>query len=220
MKNVSYRKLIITILICFSAWILASAGVRAAPVVFNTGVDDSGIVLPIGTADPHYIMSGASNQAFVISKWPTWTDLPGIVKTAAWIGPTSSPSGQPAGQYTYTLTFDLGGSVPNNFGLRGKWASDNMSTIELNGADTGFKTPMGAAFSGLNDFSLNTGFQTGPNYLAFIVTNDSPPASDNPTGLLVAVQAVPIPGTAWILGSGLICLVGLRRKRRSGERGP
>lgn len=222
MKNMRSRKKSVITFVCFSVLFFASAGAHAAPILYNTGVDNSGIVLDVGTPDPHYTMSGASNQAFRIKAYegpPNWITLPAnIVATAGWIGPEGSAP--PVGEYTYTLEFDLGGNVEgaslNNFWISGSWASDNRSEIWLNGEDTGFETPEGEALSRLHDFTLNSGFVSGTNTLSFIVTNAGSPGSKNPTGLLVAnLQAVPIPGAVWLLFSGMICLVCLRRRLRS-----
>jgi hypothetical protein len=220
MKNRHYQKYFFTILIFFSVLILASEGVRAAPVIFNTGVDDSGNVLPGGASDLHYIMSYTGTfpppaVSVIRPPFPVWVTPPA---GSAWIGSISSP---PPGTYTYTLTFDLTGLDYLNFVLSGKWASDNTSKIFLNGSDTFNETPDGSAFSVLHDFTLQTGFQPGVNTLAFIVANIGDAGSGNPTGLLVAdLRAVPIPGAVWLLGSGLICLIGLRRRLRFGERSP
>jgi hypothetical protein len=220
MKKKHYRKYFFTILIFFSILVLASEGVRAAPVIFNTGVDDSGIVLSGGAPDPHYIMSytGAFTAPAVSVIQPPYSAWITPPAGSAWIGSTTSP---PPGEYRYRLIFDLPGLVYLNFVIFGKWASDNTSKIFLNGSDTLMETPGGSAFSVLHDFTLQTGFQSGVNTLDFIVTNVGVAASDNPTGLLVAdLRAVPIPGAVWLFCSGLICLVGLRRRLRFGERSP
>jgi hypothetical protein len=215
-----FRKICGITFICFWVLFLASAGVDAAPILFNTGVDNDGNVLDILDTDPHYAMSGVSDRALVFPQWGTWVDPPDP-SAAAWIGPLTSIEGAPVGEYRYTLEFDLGGSVPRNFAISGKWASDNISKIELNGKDTGFATPVGFAFSMLHDFTLNSGFKSGINELAFVVENIGIPATDNPTGLLITdVQAVPIPGALWLMGSGLLCFVGLRRAFRFGKKSP
>ena len=223
MKKKNCRKYFFTILIFFAVLLLASAGVRAAPIVdlFSTGVDNTGQVLSPGSSEQHYGVSGASNDAFVVSQWPTWLTPPA---GSAWIGPANGNISGPDGKYTYELTFDLTGLDYNNFVMSGGWATDNISQIWLNGKDTLFATPLGSAFKMLHSFALHDGFNQHFNKLEFIVINASLGASgDNPTGLLVAnlqASVVPIPGAVWLFGSGLICLLGLRRTFRSGEKSP
>jgi hypothetical protein len=37
---------------------------------------------------------------------------------------------------------------------------------------------------------------------------------DGPIAFSVSINAIPIPGAVWLLGSGLVALVGLRKKFR------
>ena len=122
----------------------------------------------------------------------------------------------------YELTFDLAGLDYINFVMSGLWATDNTAAMKLNSNDTGIRTTLGAPFQSLQSFTIGNGFMPGINKLEFVVTNISLGASgNNPTGLLVAdLQGtiVPIPGAVWLFCSGLICLVGLKRRLRFGER--
>jgi len=60
---------------------------------------------------------------------------------------------------------------------------------------------------GVGDVNLVLG-----NYLGFLTATDTIGIGNNPIGTIK--QVVPIPGAVWLLGSGLIGLVGLSRKWR------
>ena len=95
------------------------------------------------------------------------------------------------------------------------WATDNYGAIWLNGVDTGLSKGL-YGFQTLDAFEVNSGFLPGINSLEFRVTNE--PNKSTPSGLLVANltgHAVPLPATAWLLASGLVGLIGLRRRFRS-----
>jgi len=59
----------------------------------------------------------------------------------AWIGPTNGDANDPTGTYVYTLVFDFSGFNPNTATISGDLASDNNSSILLNGKDAGFSYP-------------------------------------------------------------------------------
>ena len=204
-------------LLCASVCCLSiSYGVQAAvfsyssiPGVFSTGVDNSGNPLSVGTVDPHWVTSASPTGPGVAKA----TDLnisfwAGNTATSQWINGTgSSADNPPAGTYVYTTTFSLFGFDPSTAAITGQWASDNESTIYLNGVNTGFthSTPLEMSF--FNNFSLTSGFVAGQNTLSFVVTQDFSNAT-NPEGLQVnilsAVAAVPEPSASLLFGiSGL-----------------
>ena len=164
----------------------ATCTFTATPVqiqgLFNTGVDDSGSVLPVGTQERHYAMTGPRSPAFVVVTDGAWVAPPA---GCAWIGwPNISDS--PVGDYVYTLTFNLPASLdPTTAVISGELAADNQAVIRLHGVDTGFADGDGPAFSSLHGFTISNGFVSGINALEFTVTN-TPGSSANPTGLLVA----------------------------------
>lgn len=215
------KKFTCTILVSCMVIVLLSSPALTASItgLFNTGVDDSGVVLPDGSLDLHYTMSGPSSlsSAYVLS--PN-TDGPWIIPPAgsSWIGPINGNYDAPAGDYTYTLTFNLAGFNPSTATISGEWSSDNSSKILLNGVYTGISAGSTTSFWYLYQFMITSGFHSGINTLEFIVTN-APNTGRNPTGLLVAdlsgsAAPVPIPSAVWLLGSGLLGLLGIRRKLR------
>ncbi len=158
--------------------------------LYNTGVNDGGQVLPDGTVDRHYAVYGASDAAYVHPivyhygdpQQQAWvTPPPG----SAWIGPDPTGSiypNDPAGDYFYFLKFSLDLSAfsnPSNVHIVGSWATDNGSSILLNGQATGYTKGL-FGFTQLDPFDL-TGFRSGLNDIEFLVNNES-----GPSGLLVA----------------------------------
>ena len=74
------------------------------------------------------------------------------------------------GDYTYKVTFDLGGFDPATAVLQGGWATDNAGNdIKLNGTSTGLANSV--QFPSLTPFLINSGFQGGVNKLEFLLNN-------------------------------------------------
>jgi hypothetical protein len=156
------------------------------PGLFNTGVNGSGIVLPDGSNDPHYSLTGPLAGAVVTPRFVQPND-PWLVPPpgSAWICPFSgNPPWSPEGDYTYTLTFDLTGFDPATATIAGQLASDNGTRIYLNGTDTGFFNS-GTEFRALTSFTITNGFLATTNTLEFHVVNGFL-GRENPSGLLVA----------------------------------
>ena len=194
------------------ALVLALSGEsQAAPIqgLFDTGVDDAGVVQANGSSELHYVMTGPVSPAIVAAPNPSWLSPP---TGSAWIGPTSGTTTDPVGTYSYTLTFDLAGLDATTASISGQWATDNTASIYLNGVDTGLQKD---SFRQLDPFEVSSGFVAGVNTLEFRVSN--PDLSGlNPTGLLVAElsgTAVPEPSTATLTALGLAALANRRHRR-------
>ncbi|UCD82103.1 MAG: hypothetical protein JSW26_11955 [Desulfobacterales bacterium] len=195
--------------------------ISAAPIggLYSTGVNDSGDVLPDGSKDPHYQFLLPNPAATTDpSKIPLNT-LPGPWVPApagsAWIGPNAGGPIGPGGNYSYVLTFDLLGFDLSTVSISGEWASDNSSSIFLNGNFTDYSRAFDQ-FGTLEPFTLTEYFVPGSNTLEFVVNN----AGDGATGLIVARlegtgAEVPLPGAIWLLGTSLIVLLAIKRKLRS-----
>ena len=160
--------------------------------LFNTGVDNSGAALPIGSLDPHYVMTGPESTAYVIQKCTPWVTPPSSNTT--WIGPTDGFTASSSGDYHDVLTFDLTGLDLTTAVISGTVAADNTVKILLNGVDTGVSTPNQNnldpysmdSFENLHNFVLNSGFVSGINTIDFVVSNYQFAGGGNsPSGLLV-----------------------------------
>jgi hypothetical protein len=196
----------------FASCVLFVTSVQAEAIaIYNTGVDNSGTVLPLGSVDPHFqltVSPDPSSTAYVTVPYPNWVSS----TTARWLAPYQNSTNAftaPAagGDYTYRTTFDLTGFIPATAQLSGRWATDNAGVdIFLNGISTGNQLPFGSgpfSYEVLTSFVISNGFVPGVNTLDFSVNNfiDSS-GSPNPTGLIVEIAGsadrvpVPEPGSA------------------------
>jgi len=159
------------------------------PGVYNTGVDDEGVVLPDGAIDPHYRLivnpDSASNDAIVANSgvfpistgnWLANNDQ------SKWLSPRFATDAAIAtGDYTYRLVVDLAGFDPASVLITGGWATDNEGLdIVVNGISTGQGNT--AQFAALTPFTINSGLVAGPNTIDFVLNNALAPG---PTGLRV-----------------------------------
>lgn len=191
------------------AALLASLAVPLAqgapiPKLYNTGVDDDGVLLGPNVVDPHYTLIESPDEGFpgpsvytLTDAWPVAPAGPWIAKgpNSGWIAPQGNQSsGNAPGNYTYRTTFDLTGFDPSKAKIVGKWTSDNTGVdIILNDTYLGISQP--GNFGALSDFTIEFGFVAGINTLDFLVFN----AGDavNPTGLRVEmIGTVEVAGEA------------------------
>jgi VCBS repeat-containing protein len=172
--------------------------------LFNTGVDDAGNALALGTADSHYSLisappgSTSSNNALQLSY--AW------IKNDAdsnWIG---SAGFEPTGIYKYQTGFTLqAGADPRSVHIGFDIATDNyLRDILVNGVSTGISSNV--QYTALIHFELNgvnAAFQAGANTITFVIDNRDTvppiPGSAGPTGLridnMTATVAVIAPST-------------------------
>ena len=191
-----------------SRWLFLALGIVlplspafAAPIpgLFNTGVDESGAVLPDDAVDPHYVLTfnpdGGSTEARVqdSTRFPI-VGGPWVANTATskWIGPRLFTEQAAGGEYDYTLTFDLTGFDPTTAVIKGRFASDNEGIIVLSGLPTFYFSPQ---FSRYTEFTLLNGpntFAEGTNTLSFRVNN----AALGYTGLRVELSGTALPSNS------------------------
>ena len=205
--------------------------------LYATGVDDFGVPLADGVADPHYtFVSGpqapsTNPQAMVQANNAAWDVNDGDSK---WIGVVDSGgTSVDLGTYVYELAFELPSDADlGTVEISGDWWGDDgiaAATILLNGVDTlvagnpAFKGQDGnAAIADGTAFTIVDGmngasFVHGNNTLRFSIPNGG--GSANPHGLRVAnlsgtFSIVPEPTTFVLAALGLVGLVGTRRRRR------
>lgn len=219
--------------------LLSIGTAQAAPVLWNTGVDDSGTPLGLADPDPHYTRAYHVNDeiaardaaiaggltAYAVTeegKWPIPPWLPDNDQSA-WISPqkhtTAANETDAPGIYAFTTEFWLTAHEATYFHLAGRWSTDNPGLdIYANKTSTGhtidFQTTAGYSFQNWHAFDIGPGnWAEGRNTLTFIVQNTGG-SSGNPTAVRVEMAPVPIPA-ALPLGLFGMGLVGLVTKRRS-----
>jgi hypothetical protein len=198
---------------------LAAQSHAATIGISNTGTTAAGTVDPnwqvVSSPDPNY----PGPSVYVSSSLPG--DYYPDNSTSKWISMNANANSTMApGVYEYQTTFSLAGLNPSTAVLEGQWASDNESTIYINGVPT--SNTIGAYEYGvLTSFTISSGFDPGVNTLDFYVTNDNDATQGqtNPSALRVIVSgtaaaAVPEPVSLGMCGvGGLMLLVGRRRSK-------
>jgi hypothetical protein len=209
--------------LCAVALMAGSANANVISGVYSTGVDTFGAQIAYGQSEEHYTLVSSPDGAVtsIVAADASTQALLGVWlandSKSGWIGPDDTIYYGPIGAYDYKMTFTLAAGLnPDTVSIGGEWAADNIGTdILVNGASTGETTPN---FSGFVTFDLTSGFVSGTNTIDFLVTNLDP----SPTGLRVEIDsatasettAVPEPATGtFLLGSGLLALRSLRRRR-------
>jgi len=229
-----------SLVVVFSATTFAGL----SPVIYNTGVDASGLIpypgpdgiyaeFTYGLTPPVLTASGQAPAGFT-SNGSSVIEDPNVfpistnnwllnTSTAQWIttpdadAATGDPSGAlgPGGYYVYTEAFTMNGFSPTGATLAGNFAADNSATAYLNGNLIGTSTGF-SSLSGLSNGASD--FKSGTNYLSFIVFNIPNGTSGNPTGLFVdslAITATPSTPEPAFYGVLAVGLAGLFVAARS-----
>jgi hypothetical protein len=199
---------------------LCAARADAATVgLYDTGVDALGNVLSQGSTDSHWVLTGGGGTTYVLggtetgnNNWFSAWGGDGTVGSpgSSWIG-ASPTNPTPAAPYTFTLTFNITGTI---LPITGTWYTDDASHLYANGnlIDTQGDTSQGALFSipasdlldGLNTIAI-TMYSNDQLYDGVRVTFTSP-----------TVSSTPLPAALPLFAGGLgaLGLLGWRRKRR------
>ena len=178
-------------------WLLMTAAAMAVPIpgMFNTGVDNSGSPLGNNVVDPHWVLSaGPQGTPTAITGDPRPPSWVANTATSRWVTPeVNGNTGVLAGTYVYDLTFNLTGFLPSTASISGMWASDNNSSVFLNGALIATHVGGGTAFTAFDNFSTATGFLPGINTLTIQAVNAGGPAGVHVTALVGDATPVPEP---------------------------
>ena len=214
----------------------AAPGAQAATItVYNTGFDTSNALMSNGAlGDGHYSLVSVPVTSTTVTRAITSAGgfpIPPYIPDntlSRWIGPNNAANlASPDGDYDFQITFDLTGLNPATAQIFGQWASDNGSTILLNGAATGNTIGGPSPYAAFAAFSITGGFIAGINTLDFIVNNEPCPlcTQGNPAALRVEFTsaeavATPLPAALPLFagGLGVLGLVARRRKQKAAAR--
>jgi hypothetical protein len=170
--------------------------------VYNTGVAGSAYQV-VGPGVPLRPTFVATQATFPVATYYVPAGA-STFPTSQWVLTQATPPGNAIsdaqGMYTFTTTFTL----PTGFTaaqLAGRVMADNeVLSVSLNGGPPvlvgDLFDGLGAFTSGFVDFSIDSGFQSGVNTLAFLVNNYDGD-SLNPVGLNVQITSA----TAQVVGS-------------------
>ncbi|MEP7339044.1 MAG: putative Ig domain-containing protein [Acidobacteriota bacterium] len=155
--------------------------------LFNTGVDNSNVVLANGATDTHYSLM-KPDTTFDTTKVlaPPIFSVPWLANSATskWIGPASPPNPMD-GAYTYRTTFELPSCTLLTAVINGNWAVDDTATMKLNGVVVAsLPTQLATNYTVFHPFTISSGFQSGTNEL-LITVNKLPNPAAQPLGLRI-----------------------------------
>ena len=150
--------------------------------LFNTGVDENGVVLAGGSVDPHFTLIESPDETFtgpdaivttnIAAGYWVPQDETSISKWIAASADQSYPSATPcnaSGSYVYRTTFTLTEEQAESLVIEGAWGADNSGgDIVLNDNSLGLTA---GSYSPLTAFSISTGFIPGLNTLDFEVVD-------------------------------------------------
>ena len=214
------RHMVVVALAMAASFWISSARADVIPELFNTGVDETGAVLPDSAHDPHYQVFSTTVPG-VVPGYPARTfdplGLPSGGDDADWITLPETAIGVGPSTTTFRLTFSLDAFDASTAQVSGRWATGDFAAMFLNGAFTGNLTQNGV----LSAFVLTQGFAPGLNVLDFQVTNYSRPATgllvDDLHGAAALHAAVPEPAAWALMITGFYGAGGLLRRRRHGQ---
>jgi len=189
--NVLFRGGLLALL---AVGLVASSLAEPIPGLFNTGVDNSGNILPQNSEDPHWTLVSSADpsfpgpQTFVL--YDSGHPIPPWLANgpdSKWIAPQADQTpGNAAGNYHYQISFNLTGLEPATAVVSGQWTSDNQGPdVLLNGISTGTTSDGNFGILG-NPFTISSGFVDGMNTLEFVVNNGG--TDVNPTGVRIELS--------------------------------
>lgn len=158
--------------------------------------NNSGYNVLMDWADVSVNVFGVSNVYTLINT--AWGDFGATVGDLTFYG---------SGGAVYSVSLVEGGNVRDHFfGGFVNTTSDSYVTQAVVGANT-----YGAAHLDMQNFALPTAFQS--QTLTHFVFNPTGGYTGSPFLAGATVAAVPVPAAAWLLGSGLLGLAGVARRK-------
>ncbi|MBN1852382.1 MAG: PEP-CTERM sorting domain-containing protein [Pirellulales bacterium] len=215
-----------TIIACFTLAFLAATISQASPIViYNTGVDDSGVPLADNAIDPHWTLSGvgaAAGQgpnAIVATQAGGWPVDVGVWMvdngTSTWLVPSENTYGPGATDGTAIYTFSTEFTTPGDGQVTfvGVQSADNgVVAFDVDGVPGTF-TPVG--FNAFADFSITASVTGTSHTLNFAVHNGTGEVNpDGPIGFraeFTTAEFIPEPASLALLAIGGLALLFRRR---------
>lgn len=207
-----------------------AAPVHAQSIALNTGMSgpNGNVAIAAGGADANWqISTNGSTFASSVVTYPVnqCCSMETVPSTAQWVSvqtqPDSPQSGWGVNNTVYLRrTFSLFGFNLNTVSMNLTWrVADNLVGIWLNG--TQIEGPIGGTWSADRTLALAAGsalWLQGDNVLEFRGTSgnsqwDGFYVTGSVQGRPADVGVVPEPSTYALLGTGLVGLVGMRRRR-------
>jgi len=199
--------------------LIAPAVLALAITPFCAGqVNNTGVQGCCDLLDPNWTLVAAPAGVTLGNVYSTPTYPAWVTPSAgsAWINPFGDNGSQPAGNYTYEETFNLASTAGAS--LTGEFAADNDATMYLNGNLVASTVNGILGFEQYTPFSTSSDFLVGTNTIEFVVNNAAP----SPTGLEVEISGVssvvttPEPASFLLMGSGVLALAGVVRRKYLG----
>jgi hypothetical protein len=172
--------------------------------IFNTGVDDSGQLLPPGSVDPHWALiqgpgvTGHQN-VFVLPTPPNPIPTGYFASTdSGWVWSDKAGFAQVDQPYVFRQKFDLDFDLVNLFAqISARWGADNYGHITINGMSPAWSgeisLPPGEVFDNFarpHDVTISNHFQLvfhlGSNHLDLVVFNEGVTSKTNPSAFNVS----------------------------------